>query len=486
MPAKGVTVRKIREVLRLFYDKQMSQRKIARSLSLSDGVVNKYLGLFRQKGLSWPLPAEMTDIALMSALKGEGSKKPTLPLDYTRIQQELVKPHVTLQLVYQEMGGTDLGLSYSQFCRRYRQWRGQVKLTMRQVHRAGEKAFVDYAGSTIPFLNEHGEILEAQIFIGVLGASNYTFAEATLTQQLSDWIGSHVRMFEYFGGVPNMVVPDNLKSGVKKCCRYEPDLNPAYARMIEYYDCACMPARPYSPKDKAKAETAVAVVSRWIIATLRHETFVGLGGMNRRIRELLLLLNRRPFKKLPGCRYERFVEMDQPALRPLPVNPYEYKEFKKARVNVDYHIEIAGHYYSLPYQLATTEVEVWYNSHLVECYQKGKLIVKHIRSTIKGRHTTLAEHMPEAHRAYLDWNPERFKNWGLSIGPAVEELVGLLLDSRRHVEQAYRSCMGLLNLEKKYGKERLCSACGYAINLNSQVFRHDDGELLKEGFVFLV
>ena len=392
------------------------------------------------------------------------SKFESVELDFLKIRQELGRKHVTLQLLYDERGGAPgIGLSYSQFCRRYREWNQRIRPSMRQVHISGEKAFVDYAGTTIEILSETGEILQAQIFVGILGASNYTFAEATLSQRLPDWIGSHVRMFEFFGGVPKMVVLDNLKSGVHKTCRYEPDLNPVYAQVIEYYGTSCMPARPYTPKDKAKAENAVGIVSRWIIAALRNETFVGLAALNRRIAELLTDLNHRPFKKMPGCRHSAFMELDQPALKALPVNPYEFKEFKKARVNIDYHIELEGHYYSLPYRLIKQEVEVWYSRNIVECYKDGILVAKHIRSTTPGMHTTVREHMPEGHRAYSDWSPERFKSWALTIGASTCAMVEILLAAKPHVEQAYRSCMGLLGLSRQYGALRLEKACQYAL-----------------------
>ena len=475
MPAQGVSMRKIKEVLRLSFDKQMSQHKVAQSLGLSVGVINKYVNRFKANGYTWPLPDDVNEAELYVKLKGVAPPptKEALPFDHAKVRQELRRKHVTLQLIYDEMGGqAQIGLSYSQFCRRYREWNNQIKPSMRQLHQAAEKVFVDYAGTTIEILSEDGEVLQAQVFVGSLGASNYTFAEATLSQRLPDWIGSHVRMFEYFGGAPNMVVPDNLKSGVHRTCRYEPDLNPVYAQMIEYYGTSCMPARPATPKDKAKVENAVGVVSRWIIARLRNETFVGLAALNRRIAELLLDLNNRPFKKLPGCRHSAFLETDQPHLKALPLNPYEFKEYKKARVNIDYHIELEGHYYSLPYRLIKQEIEVWYSRNIVDCYKDGVLVAKHIRSTTKGRHTTIREHMPEGHRAYSDWSPDRFKTWALSIGVSTHHMIEILLISKPHVEQAYRSCLGLLGLAKQYTAARLEGACAYALKHKLTRYRH--------------
>lgn len=473
MSAKGVTMRKLKEVLRLSFDQCMSQHQVAKSLCLSVGVVNKYIVRFKKSGLGWPLPTDLDEASLSLKLKGIklspakivlAEELGDVEINFLSIRQELGRKHVTLQLLYNESGGKlGLGLSYSQFCRRYQEWNKRIKPSMRQVHIGGEKAFVDYAGTTIDILSEAGEIIQAQIFVGILGASNYTFAEATLSQRLVDWVGSHVRMFEFFGGVPHLIVPDNLKSGIHKTCRYEPDLNPVYAQVIEYYGTSCIPARPYKPKDKAKVENAVGVVSRWIIAALRNETFVGVAALNRRIAALLADLNHRPFKKIPGCRHSAFLELDQPALKALPLNPYEFKEFKKARVNIDYHIEVEGHYYSLPYRLIKQEVEVWYSRNMVECYKEGILVAKHIRSSIPGRHSTLPEHMPEAHRVYQDWSPERFKNWALTIGTSTCEIVEAILASKPHVQQAYRSCMGVLGLSRQYGATRLENACRYAI-----------------------
>lgn len=473
-------MRKIKEVFRLTFDKKMGQHKVARSLGLSVGVVNKYLARFKAEGLIWPLPIEVTESVLYLKIKGiappgeTGAKEAgDRQVDYLKVRQELGRKHVTLQLLYDELGGRkEVGLSYSQFCRRYREWNRRIKPSMRQLHVAGEKCFVDYAGTTIEIISEDGEILNAQVFVGILGASNYTFAEATLSQNLQDWVGSHVRMFEYFEGVPNLLVLDNLKSGVCKTCRYEPDMNPAYSQMIEYYGSSCMPARVYTPKDKAKVENAVGVVSRWIIARLRNETFIGLAQLNQRIAALLLDLNSRPFKKLEGCRRSAFLEIDQPALKALPLNPYEFKEYKKARVNIDYHIELEGHYYSLPYRLIKEEIDVWFSRNFVECYKSGVLVARHLRSTMKGRHSTLREHMPEGHRAYHDWSPERFTKWALTMGLSTCNMVEILLASRAHVEQAYRSCMGLLNLSKRYGANRLESACAYAVKHHLTRYRH--------------
>ena len=328
----------VKEILRLTAA-GLSQRQIASSLHLSNGVVAKYQAAAQQAGLSWPLPEELDETALANRfqIKASAPRRRTPP-DFAAVHAQLKRKGVTRLLLWEEYrtAHPDDGYSYTQFCFHYQQWQAHLKLVMRQTHRAGEKLFIDYAGPTVPIVNAvTGEVQEAQIFVAVLGASNYTYAEATLTQGLADWIGAHTRAFTFFGGVPALVVPDNLRSGVQKACRYEPLLNTSYYQMLAHYGTAALPARPFKPRDKAKAEVAVQVVERWILARLRHRTFFTLLQLNLAIRELLTALNERPFKKLPGSRRSQFVALDQPALRPLPVQAYEYAEWCKARVGLD-------------------------------------------------------------------------------------------------------------------------------------------------------
>jgi transposase len=331
---------------------------------------------------------------------------------------------------------------------------------MRLTHKAGEKAFVDYAGQTVAIVDpDTDEVRQAQIFIGVLGASNYTYVEAQWSQKLPDWINGHVRMFTFFGGVPEIVVPDNLKSGVKSPCRYEPDLNPTYQDLAEHYGVAVIPARSGKPKDKAKAEVGVQVAERWILARLRHRTFFSLAELNQAIRELLGPLNERPMKHLERSRRAFFELLDQPALRPLPEQPYVFATWKKARVNIDYHVEFEKHYYSVPHRLIHEEVDIRATQATVEIFFKNKRVASHARAKSPGRHTTLAEHMPTAHQEYLEWTPERLVRWAQSIGPHTAQIVQALLDSPKHPQQAYRSCLGLLRLAKRYGDDRLEAAC---------------------------
>jgi transposase len=467
MTAKEVSMKKIRQILRLHCEAKLSQHQIAKSLSLSVGVVNKYIKKITLSGLTWP-PSDLLsdDRALHQAihLKDKESFDSKKMIDCVWIQNELRHKHVTLQLLWEEYcQGNDTPVSYSHFCLCFRQWKKQQPSSMRQSHKAGDKVFVDYVGQTIDIIDtDTGNIRSAQIFIGVLGASNHTFAEATWSQSLPDWISSHQRMFSFFGGVPALVVPDNLKSAVTKPCWYDPDINPTYMQMIEHYGTAVLPARPYKPKDKAKVEGGVLILSRWILARFRHQTFVGLDALNEAIKQALIFFNEKPFKKSDGCRLSHFQSIDLPALKPLPITPYQYRSYKKMRVDRDYHISLDQHYYSVPYAYCQKVIDVFYTSGLVECFYVGKSIVTHIRSQEKGGKTTLLEHMPKAHQRYSEWTVDGFRTWSRTIGPSTQQIIDYLLESKPHPEQGYRSCLGLVRLAKKYGLTRLEGACDYA------------------------
>jgi transposase len=463
-------MRTIKEVLRLKHSAQLSHRQIAGSLKISTGVVTKYLAAAERAQLRWPLPSDMDDLALSHALWPQNappSIKRLAALDFADIHLQLKHKGVTRQLLWEEYAASHPeGYGYTQFCVLYRDWRSRLKLSMRQTHRAGEKLFVDYCGPTIPIVNlATGEVKEAQVFVAVLGASNYTYAEATATQSLPDWIGSHTRAFAFFGGVPQLVVPDNLKSGVTRACRYEPLLNTSYAEMLAHYQTAALPARPYKPRDKAKVEVGVQVVERWVLARLRHHTFFSLLDLNLMIRSLLSDLNTRPFKKLPGTRHSQFEALDRPALLALPAQPYEYAEWRRARVNLDYHVEVDGHYYSVPHSLVKREIEVRLTNSGVEFFHGSKRVAVHARSNLRGAHSTQPDHMPRSHRAHLEWTPGRFLNWATEIGPNTRDLIRHLLETKSHPEQGYRSCLGLLGLSRQYGQERLELACQRALAL---------------------
>ena len=479
-------MRKIKEVLRLSYEAGLSQRGIALALNLGLGTVSTYLKRARQAGINWPLPPDMDERTLGRLLfpsqSATGQRRFVEP-DYPSVHQELRRKGVTKQLLWQEYRQQypDDGYSYAQFCHRYLVWLGCQQRSMRQVHRAGEKLFVDYCGPTMPIVNpDTGEVRQAQVFVAVLGASNYTFACASWSQQQADWLNAHVQAFEFLGGVPEVVVPDNLKSAVRKTHRYEPSINPSYQQLGAHYQTAIVPARPYKPKDKAKAEVAVQIVERWIMARLRHQTFFTLASLNQAIRFLLDDLNQRPFKKLPGTRRSQFEQLDKPVLRPLPTHPYQYAEIKQARVHIDYHIEYDKHYYSVPHHLVKQAVEVQASDNTVAVYSHGQRVASHPRSYRKGAHSTCPEHMPRNHRAISEWSPERFLSWAGDIGKETREVVQHLLQEKRHKEQSYRRILALLSNAKKYNRERLNNACARALLINSPT-RSSVESILKQG-----
>ena len=476
MPAERLTMRKIREVFRLKFDCDLSNRQIANSCSIARSTVAEYLFRFQQAALSWPLSQDIDDNQLEQLLYPQ---LPAVPpeqravADWSDVHQQLRHKSVTLMLLWQEYKELHpSGYQYSQFCYLYRQWAGRIDPVMRQEHRAGEKMFVDYAGMTVAVFDmQSAKMRQAQIFVAVLGASNYTYAEATWSQTLPDWIGSHCRSFAFFGGVPQLVVPDNLKAGVNKACFYEPDINPTYLDMANHYGTAVVPARVKKAKDKAKVEVAVQVVERWILARLRNRQFFSLSQLNEAIAELLVDLNSKPFQKLPGCRKQLFDTLDRPALNPLPAKPYQYAEWKKATVNIDYHIEVERHYYSVPYQLIKNKLDVRITQRTIECFYKNKRVASHIRSYQKGRHTTVKEHMPKSHQKWAQWTPDRFIRWAGKVGPHTQTLIETILNSRAHPQQGFRSCLGILRLAKSYGNQRLEAACRRAVSIGGTSYR---------------
>jgi transposase len=409
-------------------------------------------------------------------------RRPEKRDNYLDNYRELRRKGVTLSLLWHEYKAAHPeGFQYSWFCDQYRAWAGKLDVVMRQEHRAGEKLFVDYAGQTVEVVDRHtGEVRQAQIFVAVLGASNYTYAEATWTQQLPDWIGAHVRAFEFLGGTSEVVVPDNLRSGVSKAHRYEPDLNPTYAELARHYGVAVLPARARRPRDKAKAEVAVQMVERWILAVVRHRSFFSLAELNREIARLLERLNTRPFKKLPGSRRALFEQLDRPALRPLPAQPYVFAEWKKVRVNIDYHVEVDGHYYSVPYPLVRKQLEARFTARTVECFYKGQRVASHLRSPLKGRHTTVGEHMPASHRHYAEWTPQRLIRWAEKTGPATAAVIQTIIERRVHPQQGFRSCLGILRLGKGFGEERLEAACRRALRLGACSYKSIES-ILRQG-----
>ena len=476
-------MQQIKEVLRLRLEAGLAYSQIALACGLSKGVVSKYLSLAKAQGIGWPLPEGLDEAQLESRLFGDKKRSGRfVEPDFPAIHQELKRKGVTLQLLWSEYSAAhgDQAYRYSQFCEHYRRWAKRQKRSMRQLHRAGEKLFIDYCGPTVPIVDATtGELRQAQMFVAVLGASSYTYAEATWTQELPQWIASHQRAFEFFGGVVELLVPDNLRSAVTKACRYDPQPNATYQELARHYGCAILPARPYKPKDKSKAEIGVQVVERWILARLRHHTFFSLSELNEAIRDLLADLNERPFQKLPGSRKSAFESLDKPALKPLPDTPYEYAEWKQAKPGIDYHVEVDKRYYSVPHRWVGHVLDVRASTGAVEVFHKGQRIASHPRSHTK-LFSTLPEHMPSSHRQHWEWSPGRFLNWAKQIGPATLEVVKRQLQDLPHPEHGYRRCLGLLNHARRYGKERLEAACERALAIHSPSYR-SVSSILKQG-----
>ena len=478
MAKPRLSMRKIKEVLRLKYYCGLSKREIAQSCQISRSTVADYLWRAEQAGVGWPLPEDLTDQELEQRLFPPQAVLPlqTKPLpDFEYIYRELKahkKFNLTLDLLWQEYKEQyPNGYQYSRFCDLYRGFKKKLDYCMRQDHRGGEKLFVDYGEGLSLVDPKTSEPIATQLFVAVWGASNYTYAEATLTQQLPDWIGSHVRAFSYFGCLPKIVVPDCLKGAVSRACRYEPELNPTYTEMAEHYGICVLPARPVRPRDKAKVETGVLIVKRWVLSALRHRTFYSLAELNRAIGELLERLNSRALRKLNKSRRELFDLFDRPHAQSLPDRSYEYAEWKVATVNIDYHIEVEKHYYSVSYKLLREKLDVRLTAHTVEAFLNGERVAAHVRDFTPYSHTTLTDHMPPSHQHYLEWTPSRIIDWANKIGPATAELVQKIISSRTHPEQAYRSCLGILRLEKHYPKQRLETAARRALKFGALSFR---------------
>jgi transposase len=466
-------MRNIRDVLWLTAS-GMSSRKIAASLSIGASTVIDCLQRARRSGLAWPLPDDLDDMGLERRLyPPPATTKDQRPLpNWAVVQRELKRPGVTLELLWQEYREQHPdGYAYSRYCELHRAWEKRLSPTMRQTHIAGEKMFVDYAGAKLQLVDSTtGEVLTAELFVAVLGASSYTFAEATWTQSLSDWIGSHIRAFAFFRGAAAITVSDNLKSGITKACFYEPNVNQTYADMAKHYGTVIMPARPRKPRDKAKVEVGVQVATRLIIAKLRNRTFFSLTEINAAILELVDGINARVTRHLGTSRRSLFEEIERPALKPLPAKAYEFAEWKKCRPGLDYHVEIDKHYYSVPFALIGQELWARYTAQTVEVFHRDKRIAAHMRSYVKRGHTTLPEHMPSSHRRYRDWTLERIKNEAGAIGPHTAALVDVILRERPHPEQGFRSCRGILNLAGSYGPERLEAACDRALVIGTRSY----------------
>jgi transposase len=485
MAAERLSMRQVKEVLRQKWVLRRTHREVAQSVGVSTGAVSGALTRATAAGLDWKQVESADEATLEARLYGPpaGSTTAERPApDPAYIHAERSKAGVTLELLHLEyLEKHPDGYRYTQFCEIYRRWAKRRRLSMRQVHRAGEKLFVDYSGKKPSIVDpKTGEVIDVELFVAVMGASNYTYAEATGTQQVADWIGAHVRCFEFLGGVPRDVVPDQLKSGVTGACRYEPKIQRTYEELALHYETTILPARPAHPRDKAKAERAVQVVQRWVLARLRHRTFFSLDELNEAIAELVHELNERTMKTYGASRRELFERLDRPALRALPTQRFVIGEWSRAKPNIDYHVEVDGHYYSVPHTLREETFDVRATTTTVEVFLRGARVDSYVRSYERGRHTTRAEHMPKAHQAHAEWSPSRLIAWGKTIGHETATLLEAIMAERRHPEQGYRSCLGILRLSKKYGPERLEAACARAVAVGARSYRHVDA-ILRNG-----
>lgn len=476
-------MRKTREILRQKWLLKRSHRATHESTGASIGAVCLALSRAGEAKLTWADVDALDDVELEARLYPSSAAVASRPEpDCAWIHRERHRPGVTLELLHHEyLEQHPGGLRYTSFCDRYREWLGRRGLVMRQVHVAGDKCFVDYSGKKLRIVDAAtGEVIDVELFVAALGASNLTYAEGTYTQRGPDWIASHVRAFEYFGGVSSALVPDQLKSGVTRSCRYEPEAQRTYEELALHYGTTVLPARPLHPRDKAKVEVAVQIAQRWLLARIRDEVFHSLGALNARLRELLEDLNARVMRRYGKSRRQLFEEIERASLRPLPEARFEYADWGKARVNIDYHVAFEGHLYSVPYKLVHHDVEVRATAEVVEILVDRKRVAAHRRSPVVGGFTTQAEHMPSSHRAHAEWTPSRILTWAGKVGPSTRELCDAMISDRPHPEQGFRSCLGILRLGKRYGDDRLEAACRRALGVRARSYRHVES-ILKKG-----
>jgi transposase len=480
-------MRKIRDILRLAHGQGLSRRQVGAALGIPFTTVSDHLRRAAEAGLSWPLPADLDDARLEALLfrKEATPATETRPVpDWQRVHRELRRPGVTLTLLWLEYREAHPdGYAYSQFCHHYRAFQRTLDLVMRQEHRAGEKCFVDFPGQRLPIYDRrtNAPAFDAELFVAVLGASNYLYAEAVASQGLAHWVGAHVRAFEFFGSAPAIVVCDNLRSGVTRPHRYEADVNATYQEMAAHYGVAIIPTRSRKPRDKAKVEAGVQLAERWILARLRNRRFYSLAEANAAVAECVAVINDRPFRKMDGSRRSLFEELDRPAMRPLPAQRYEFATWRLGlKVNIDYHVEADGHYYSVPYRLVGQRVDVRSTATTVEVFHASRRVASHRRSHARGRHTTDAAHMPDSHRRHAEWTPSRIVAWARKTGPATAELAEAILAARPHPEQGYRACLGIIRLADRYGAERVEAACRRALAVRAHSYRSVES-ILRHG-----
>jgi transposase len=471
-------MRRAREILHLKFEAGMAVRDIARRTGVPRRTVRTLLERFTTRGLTWPLPAVVSEADLEGLLFKEagargGVRKRPEP-DWAAVHRELKRKHVTLQILWDEYVEVNPdGYSYSRFCEIYRDWEEKISVTMRQLHKGGEKLFVDYAGDFVPVIVDRltGETRDAHIFVAVMGASSLTYAEATWTEGLADWIGAHTRAFAFLGGAPRLVVPDNPKVAVIKACFYEPMVNRAYEEMLAHYDTAALPARPRKPRDKAKVEAAVGIVERYLLGRLRNRIHYSLGELNAAIGDMLRRLNDEfKIRRLGVTRRSLFEDVDRPHLKPLPAEGYAFAEWRIRRANLDYHVDIDGSFYSVPFQMAREQIEARITARTIELFVKGKRIAAHARLATCGRHTTLPEHMPSSHRRHAGWTQAKIDAEALAIGPSTAMLCALIRETKHHPEQGYRACLGIVRLPKLYGRERVEAACERALEIGAKSY----------------
>ena len=467
MAQERLSMRKIKEVLRLKWSCGLTNLAVAASCRISSSSVSEYVNRAKGAGLSWPLPEDLDDAALWAMLYPAPERPADEPVpepDWPAIHKELQQKGVTRQLLWKEYRQAhSTGYGYSRFCELYAAWRGQLKPTMRLTHQAGE-GMVDYAGLTMSVIDPAtGEVREAEVLVYTLAASDYIYAEGQWAQDLPNWLAGHVRAFEAFGGVPPLTKSDNLKAAVTHPCRYDPDLNKTYHDFALHYGTAVVPTRVVKPRDKAKAESAVQVVERDVMAPLRKVLFIGLAALNEAIAERLHVVNHRPMRHIGQSRHELFVSIDRPALLPLPEHAFELADWKLAKVAIDYHVEFDHHFYSVPYCLIRQRVDIRATANVIEVFAAGVRVASHRRSYQRGGHTTDPDHMPAGHRAHAEWTPERVTRWAMQVGPQTSALVAAIMASREHPEQGFRASLGVMRLADRYSPERLEAACGYAL-----------------------
>lgn len=469
-------MRALRDVMRMYREGSVPVREIVRRTGVARSTVRDMIARFERAGLPWPVPAEISDAELEAKLYAAAGVKPghrkQAEPDWSVVARELKRKHVTLQVLWEEyIAEHPDGYRYSRWCDLFRYWEGRLPLVMRQSHGGGEKLFVDYAGDTVPVVVDRrtGELRDAHIFVAVMGGSSLSFACATWTERFADWIESHNAAFAFFGGVPQLLVPDNAKVAVIKACLFDPMVNRSYTDMARHYDTAVLPARPRRPRDKAKVEACVGIVERWVLGRLRNRIFTSLAELNAAIAECIADLNDvRVLRQFNRTRRQLFDEVDAPNLKPLPAEPWVHAEWKRCRVGLDYHIAVDHHHYSVPHRFARREVEVRFTARTVEVFLGGERIAVHMRGSGNGRHTTVPEHMPSSHRRYLEWTPAKIREEAARIGPMLSLLVERIIEDRPHPEQGYRSCLGIIGLAKRFGPERLEGAALRALEIGAR------------------